>query len=154
MTLMQSRTSAQKTLVAVLAATVVCIGCGAAQASAHQNRVAVKKYSEAAVTHAFRTSGIGLYDAGFGAVQPVKELASTAPHQGWNVAVYIYLTPKAAAETYNGSIKTWHGAGMAAALKKNIVVAVVPKDRSSIGRSGKPFALPALIVQTLAKLPG
>ena len=114
----------------------------------------VTKYGESAVTRAFRTSGIGLYNAGFGAVQPVTELASTSAHQGWNVAIYIYLTQNAAAESYNGSIKSWRGAGMAAALKKNIVVAVVPKNRITIGKSGKPFALPALIVQTLAKLPG
>ena len=153
MILMQTRTSLRKLLVAVLGATVVWAGGAAAQASAQPSRATVTKYGRTAVIRAFRKSGIGLYDAGFGAVQPVTELASTEAHQGWNVAIYIYLTPAAAAASYNGSIKTWHGAGMAAALKKNLVVAVVPKDRISIAKSASPFALPDLIAKTLASLP-
>jgi hypothetical protein len=153
MTQMQTRTSLRKVLVAVLATTVVWAGCAAAQASAQPSRASVTRYGKTAVIRAFRASGIGLYDAGFGAVQPVTELASTEAHQGWNLAIYIYLTPHAAAESYNGSIKTWRGAGMAAALKKNLVVAVVPKDRITIAKSGSPFALPELIAKTLASLP-
>jgi hypothetical protein len=153
MTFMQAQGSLRKILVAVLATTVVWAGFAAAQASAQPTRVSVTKYGRSAVIKAFRKSGIGLYDAGYGAVQPVTELASTKAHQGWNLAVYIYLTPGAAAQSYNGSIKTWRGAGMAAALKKNIVVAVVPKNRITIAKAGSPFALPALVTKTLASLP-
>jgi hypothetical protein len=150
---MQTQVSLRKTLVAVLATAVVLAGGAAAGASAQPSRASVTRYGKTAVIKAFRKSGIGLYDAGYGAVQPVTELASTEAHQGWTLAVYIYLTPSAAAESYNGSIKTWHGAGMAGALKKNLVVAVVPKNRSSIGKAGSPFALPALVAKTLASLP-
>jgi len=153
MTLMRSGTSLRKLLAAVLATTVVWVACAAAQASAQPTRATVTKYGKTAVIKAFRKSGIGLYDAGYGAIQPVTELASTQAHQGWNLAIYIYLTPHAAAESYNGSIKTWRGAGMAAALKKNIVVAVVPKNRITIGKTGSPFALPELVAKTLASLP-
>jgi hypothetical protein len=153
MTLMQTRTSVRKLVVVLLATTVVWAGYAAAQASAQPSGATVTKYGKTAVIRAFNKSGIGLYDAGYGAIQPVTELASTKAHQGWNLAVYIYLTPSAAAESYNGSIKTWHGAGMAAALKKNIVVAVVPKNRLSIGKAGSAFALPTLVAKTLASLP-
>jgi hypothetical protein len=153
MTLMRSRTSLRKLFVAVLATTVVWVAFAAAQAPAQTSHATVTKYGKTAVISAFRKSGIGLYDAGYGAVQPVTELATTKAHEGWNLAVYIYLTPHAAAESYNGSIKTWRGAGMTAALKKNIVVAVVPKDRTSIGKSGSPFALPGLVAKILASLP-
>jgi hypothetical protein len=153
MTLMPTRTSLRKLFVAVLVTTVVWVGGAAAQASAQPSRATVTKYGRTVVIRAFRKSGIGLYDAGFGAVQPVTELASTEAHQGWNLAIYIYLTPAAAAESYNGSIKSWRGAGMAAALKKNLVVAVVPKNRIAIGKSASPFALPVLITKTLASLP-
>jgi hypothetical protein len=60
----------------------------------------------------------------------------------------------AASESYNGSVKAWRNAGMAAAVKKNIVVAVVPKNRISIGKSAKPFPMPELVAKTLASLPG
>jgi hypothetical protein len=153
MTFMQTQGSLRKILAAVLATTVVWAGFAAAQASAQPAHATVTKYGRTAVIKAFRKSGIGLYDEGYGAIQPVTELASTQAHQGWNLAVYIYLTPNAAAASYNGSIKTWHGAGMAAALKKNIVVAVVPKNRISIGKAGSPFALPELVAKTLASLP-
>lgn len=150
---MRSRAPLRRALVAVAATAVVSVGCATAQASAHSSHASVTKYGEAAVNRAFRASGIGLYDEGFGAVQPVTVLGSTEAHQGWNVAVYIYLTPAAAAESYKGSIKVWHGAGMAGVLKKNVVVAVVPTNRVSIGKSGAPFAMPELITETLARLP-
>jgi hypothetical protein len=153
MILMQSRLSLRKLLVAILATSVIWVAYAAGQASAQPSGATVTKYGRTAVIKAFRKSGIGLYDAGYGAVQPVTELASTQAHQGWNLAVYIYLTPSAAAESYNGSIKTWRGAGMAAALKKNIVVAVVPKNRTTIAKPGSPFALPELVAKTLASLP-
>jgi hypothetical protein len=147
-----SRTRFRKTLVAVLATTVVWVGCAAA-ASAQPSTISVKKYGSTAVIRAFRASGIGLYNQGYGAVQPVTVFASTEAHQGWNVAVYIYLTPKAAAESYKGNIGAWRGAGMAAAVKKNVVVAVVPKQRVTIAKKAKPWPLPDLIVKTLASLP-
>jgi hypothetical protein len=149
---MRSRAFLRRALVAVLATTVLSVGCATAQASAHSSHASVTKYGEAAVTRAFRASGIGLYDEGFGAVQPVIVLGSTKVHQGWNVAVYIYVTPAAAAESYKGSIKVWHGAGMAGALEKNVVVAVVPTNRVTIAKSATPFAMPELITQTLARL--
>jgi hypothetical protein len=154
MNLMSGRRFSRNTIVTVLAMTVVWVGCATAQASAKQSCVSVKRYGVTAVTRAFRKSGIALYDTGYGAVQPVKAFASTAPHQGWNVAVYIYVTPLAATESYNGSVKAWHNAGMAAAVKKNIVVAVVPKNRIAIGKSAKPFPMPELVAKTLASLPG
>jgi hypothetical protein len=154
MTFMSGRRFSRNTLVTVLAMSVVWIGSATAQASAKQSTVSVKRYGVTAVTRAFRASGIGLYDTGYGAVQPVKAFASTQSHQGWNVAVYIYLTPLAATESYNGSVKAWHNAGMAAAVKKNIVVAVVPKNRLTIGKSAKPFPMPELVAKTLASLPG
>ena len=144
----------RRTVVAALALTVVWVGCATAQASAKQSGATVKKYGITIVTKAFRAQGIGLYDAGYGAVQPVKEFASTHSHDGWNVAVYIYLTPAAAAESYKGSAQTWRNAGMAAAVKKNIVVAVVPKNRITIAKSAKPFPMPAQVTKTLASLPG
>jgi hypothetical protein len=153
MGLMHRRASLPKILVGGIAATVVWAGAAASQASAQPSRASVARYGKSTVIRAFKAAGIGLYDAGFGAVQPVTELASTKAHEGWNLAIYIYLTPKAAAESYNGSIKTWRGAGMAAALKKNLVVAVVPKDRTTIAKSGSPFALPELVTKTLARLP-
>jgi hypothetical protein len=140
-------------MVAVLAATIVWAACLTAQASAHPSASAAKKYSESTVTRAFRASGIGLYDTGYGALQPVTTLASTKPHQGWNVEVYIYLTPADASASYRGSIKEWQGAGMAAAVKKNVVVAVVPKNRLTIAKSAKPWPMPELVAKTLASLP-
>lgn len=150
---MPSRVSLRKTFLLVLATTAVAVSCAAAQATAQPSAASAKKYGESAVTRAFRAAGIGLYNAGYGAEEPVTTLSSTKAHQGWNLSVYIYTTPKAASESYLGSIKTWHNAGMAAALKKNVVVAVVPKNRLTIAQHAKPWPLPELVAKTLASLP-
>ncbi len=151
--LVLSRARLRKTLVAVLATSVVWAGCVTAAAAAKPSGASVTKYGATTVVRAFRAAGIGLYDQGYGAVQPVTVFASTEAHQGWNVAVYIYLTPGAAAASYRGNIDAWRGAGMAAAVKKNVVVAVVPKQRVTIAKKAKPWPLPDLIAKTLASLP-
>jgi hypothetical protein len=153
MTLMAGQTHVRKAFF-VLAVVAIWTACLTAQASAQPSAAsATKRYGQTAVTRAFRAAGIGLYNTGYGAVQPVTTLASTKAHQGWNLAIYIYLTPAAASASYRGSIKTWQGAGMAAALKKNVVVAVVPKDRISTAKKAKPWPLPELVAKTLASLP-
>ncbi len=143
-----------RTLFAALATTVIWVGYAAAQTSAHPNGASVTRYGKTVVVRAFGAAGLGLYDTGFGAALPVTTLSSTKPHQGWDVTVYIYGTPKAAAASYHASIKEWTGAGMAAALKQNLVVAVVPTNRVTIATKSKPWPMPEAVAKTLASLPG
>jgi len=151
---MPGRAAVTKTWLAVMATSVICAACAVAQASAHTNSASVTRYGKTAVVRAFRAAGLGLYDTGYGASLPVTTLASTKSHQGWNVTVFIYLSPKAAAASYKASIAEWNGAGMAAAVKKNLVVAVVPTTRSTIAKKAKPWPMPDVVAKTLATLPG
>lgn len=148
-----SRARVQRALVAVLATTVLWAAGATAAASAKPSSASVTKYGTTAVIRAFRAAGIGLYNQGYGDIQPVTVFASTEAHQGWNVAVYIYLTPAAATASYKGNIDVWRGAGMAAAVKKNVIVAVVPKQRLTIAKKAKPWPLPGLVAKALAGLP-
>jgi hypothetical protein len=154
---MPGRAVVTKTWLAVVSMSVIWAVCAVAQASgapAHTTSASVTRYGKAAVVRAFRAAGLGLYDTGYGASLPVTTLASTKPHQGWNVTVFIYLSPKAAAASYKASIAEWNGAGMAAAVKKNLVVAVVPTTRSTIAKKAKPWPMPDVVAKTLATLPG
>lgn len=119
------------------------------QAGAASGR-ATAGYSAGAVTRAFSSHGIKLYNANPGTSSQVQVLASTKPHDGWNVGVYVYPNEKGATSAYAENVKSWLRSGMAATKVKNVVVAVV---RTGVKLSAKPkkrWPMPQVVVSVIA----
>lgn len=107
----------------------------------------------AAVQKAFKSQGITLVDNSYGMASSISVLTSTKPHDGWSVAAYVYPSVGGAAASYKGNIASWHKSGMAGALVRNVVIAVVPKG-ARIGKKAKAFALPAAVARAVAAFKG
>jgi hypothetical protein len=109
-------------------------------------------YTEPEVLRAFSRVGDKLYDAGYGYPgfgSNVAVAVTTSPHQGWNVAVYIYPRVSLAAASFRNRASTWRASGMAAEQLQNLVVAVVPKGRV-LSRKAPPWPMPQLVLKALA----
>jgi len=95
--------------------------------------------------------GLELHDTAFRQLRPVTTLATTRPHQGWNVGVYIYGAQGLADASFGANVKQWRASGIAAKKVKNVVVTVALKGRA-ISRPAPPWPMPQLVVRALATL--
>lgn len=140
-----ARTRTFLALVGVLAGSILLAAPQAGAAATHSTSA----YSAQAVQRAFTQQGIKLYNTGVGYSSPVTTLASVKPHDGWNVGIYVYTSPKHAAAAYKENATSWLRSGMAAALVKNVVIAVVPKG-VTLGKKKARWPMPKLVQSAIA----
>jgi hypothetical protein len=110
-------------------------------------------YSAGAVTKAFRSAGLPLFDPEFGQPIPVRTLVSVKAHDGWKLGVYVYSSPKGAEASYRATGKAWEASGIAALRLKNLVVTAAPAGRS-LAKKAKHFPMPSEVLKALGKLAG
>lgn len=150
---MKRRTLVAHAVSLALVTTAVWAGwAGVAQQASARSNTSAGVYTVNEVLRAFTKAGVGLYDTEYdfpGLGGSVAELATVRPHQGWNVAVYVYPRSSEAAASFRTDAGEWHASGMAAVELKNLVVTVVPKGRL-VGRKAPPFPMPQLVVKALA----
>lgn len=140
-----ARTRTFLALVGVVAGSTLFLVPQAGAAAARST----SSYSAQAVQKAFTGQGIKLYNTGVGYSSPVTTLASVKPHDGWNVGIYVYTSVKSATSAYNENSKSWIRSGMAAALVKNVVIAVAPKG-ATLGKKKARWPMPKLVLSAIA----
>lgn len=142
-----------------VATVVVVAGCGG-QRSAHTPTTTAAtgpNFNAREVARAFAGAGLDLRDPAPSSSSPhlfttVTMLASTAPHDGWTVAAYIYPTSNAANASYAEDAGEWSASGIASVQVRNLVVVVIPHGHV-LGRAASLFQLPKPVYRALGFLP-
>jgi hypothetical protein len=101
---------------------------------------------------AFAKSGLPLVnpEAGFMVTTTTLSLANTA--YPFTLGVTIYPTVAQAERSFSAGEGPWRKAGYAVAIARNVIVAVVPRGSTLERKAAKPFAMPAKVAASIARL--
>jgi hypothetical protein len=104
------------------------------------------------VVKAFAKSGLPLINPEAGFMNTVTTLSLANTSYPFTMGVSIYPSVAEAQRSFKGDEGPWREAGYAAALTRNIIVAVVPRGARLGRKATKPFPMPAKVAASIARL--
>jgi hypothetical protein len=138
------------------ATTMIVVGCGGRHAATTTTTKTPAVFSPRAVARAFASVGLKLHDPSPSGSSPhfyatVTMLTTVRPHQGWNVAAYIYPTSDQATTSFSQDAGEWSASGIQSVQVKNVVVVIVPLGHTLTKRA-RFFPMPKVIYKALHTL--
>ncbi len=130
--------------ITIATSTVSPLAAGAAR---HQTLL-----SQRAVIKAFAKSGLALFNPEAGFMDSTITLSLESSTYPFTLGVTIYPSVAQAERSYIAGKAAWHDDGYAVAITQNIIVAVVPRGAALGRRAAKPFAMPAKVAASVARL--
>ncbi|HWB23271.1 MAG TPA: hypothetical protein VG652_10325 [Gaiellaceae bacterium] len=105
------------------------------------------------VARVFAGVGLKLHDPSPSGSSPhlyatVTMLTTVRPHQGWNVATYIYPTSEQATASFSEDAGEWSASGIQSVQVRNVVVVVVPLGHLLTKRAHF-FPMPKVVYKAL-----
>jgi hypothetical protein len=108
--------------------------------------------SQGAVVKAFAKSGLPLFNPEAGFMDTTATLNLENAAYPYTLGVTIYATVAQAEHSFKAGEGPWREAGYAVAITRNVIVAVVPRGAKLGRKAAKPFAIPAKVAASIARL--